>query len=59
MIRRVCVLHLEAELGLLAELGLQTYSYYSSHLDRRSRLSVLNSSYRTATELILTDTDSE
>eukprot|EP00959_Pyramimonas_sp_CCMP1952_P052903 1106546-Pyramimonas_sp.AAC.1 len=38
-----------SELGLLAELGPQTYSYYSCPLDRRSRFSVLNSSYRTAT----------
>eukprot|EP00959_Pyramimonas_sp_CCMP1952_P299783 6270362-Pyramimonas_sp.AAC.1 len=57
MMRRVCLS--SPELGLPAELGPQTYSYYSSHLDRRSRFSVLNSSYRTDTELIRTESDSE
>eukprot|EP00959_Pyramimonas_sp_CCMP1952_P325291 6808794-Pyramimonas_sp.AAC.1 len=49
-----------SELGLLAELGPESCSYCSSYLDRRSRFPVLiNSSYRTATELILTGTDSQ
>eukprot|EP00959_Pyramimonas_sp_CCMP1952_P223832 4680266-Pyramimonas_sp.AAC.1 len=48
-----------SELALLAEPSPQTYSYYSNHLDRRSRFPELNSSYKTATRLIVTETDSE
>eukprot|EP00959_Pyramimonas_sp_CCMP1952_P188507 3942415-Pyramimonas_sp.AAC.1 len=48
-----------SEVGLLAELGPQTCSYYSSHRSRRSRFSVLNSSCRAVTELTVTEIDWE
>eukprot|EP00959_Pyramimonas_sp_CCMP1952_P425046 8902955-Pyramimonas_sp.AAC.1 len=38
----------QRELSLLAELEPQTYSYYSSYLDRRSRFSQDNSSFSAA-----------
>eukprot|EP00959_Pyramimonas_sp_CCMP1952_P026935 565589-Pyramimonas_sp.AAC.1 len=57
--RHVRLLNQRSELGLVAELGAQTHSYCSSHLDRNSGFSVLNSSCSTSTELIFTETDSE
>eukprot|EP00959_Pyramimonas_sp_CCMP1952_P127825 2673520-Pyramimonas_sp.AAC.1 len=42
MIRRVRLLNPRSELGLIAELGPQTYSYYLSHRSRRSRFCFLN-----------------